>query len=441
MLARFSGFIFLFIFSSTCNCTPTAAILGLKNLDTFFDERSRSVTNSHVFKESMPSVSTRDDLQRLHRVHSEVVHEITFVIRQRNMERLTEMLHDISNPESRNYGQHLTRDQVTDMTINVESRDAVLHYLSTSGLVVKHVSSGGEFVIAEAPITKLEKIFKTEFYHYEMSVESGFNRAYVRAEKYSVPSELDLHVESVLNIIEVPDFSHMPIMNPKLRSTSTSKAARGLRSGSFGTSQLGTLDPGVLKLFYNMSESASGSSKSTQMVYASIKQYFSPYDLKLFQTNTKTTVLAATSVGGHASDIVCITDPSSCAEGNLDIQYVMAMSPGSATTFWYTDSEFTAFLVQVSSYVPLPLVITISYGLDEIYVTKGAGDAFNMLAIKMNILGTTILVSSGDDGANSRKVRGNKVSNCGYMPSFPATSPYVTAVGATAVCCTCFLLN
>lgn len=42
----------------------------------------------------------------------------------------------------------------------------------------------------------------------------------------------------------------------------------------------------------------------------------------------------------------------------------------------------------------------------------------------------TILVSSGDDGVANFQARSD-ASKCGYNPSFPATSPYVTAVGAT----------
>ena len=39
-------------------------------------------------------------------------------------------------------------------------------------------------------------------------------------------------------------------------------------------------------------------------------------------------------------------------------------------------------------------------------------------------MGVTILAASGDDGAPGS-------SSCGYDLSFPASSPYVTAVGAT----------
>lgn len=39
-------------------------------------------------------------------------------------------------------------------------------------------------------------------------------------------------------------------------------------------------------------------------------------------------------------------------------------------------------------------------------------------------------MSSGDDGVANYGARGNP-SQCGFTPSFPATSPYATAVGAT----------
>ena len=47
-----------------------------------------------------------------------------------------------------------------------------------------------------------------------------------------------------------------------------------------------------------------------------------------------------------------------------------------------------------------------------------------------SLKGVTIVVASGDDGAMSYMVR-ESTEYCDYSPSFPAISPYVTAVGAT----------
>jgi tripeptidyl-peptidase-1 len=75
---------------------------------------------------------------------------------------------------------------------------------------------------------------------------------------------------------------------------------------------------------------------------------------------------------------------------------------------------------------------------------------FNIEAMKLAALGVTVSVSTGDDGvASSDYYSGqcmcnyqsgskysdwsgsNTWSGTGYFPSFPATSPYVVAVGAT----------
>ena len=76
-----------------------------------------------------------------------------------------------------------------------------------------------------------------------------------------------------------------------------------------------------------------------------------------------------------------------------------------------------------------PVVISISYGGPENPDSQGEVDmynAFNVHAMKLGVRGVTIMVASGDDGANFF------FEPCqGYNPSFPATSPYVTAVGAT----------
>ena len=90
------------------------------------------------------------------------------------------------------------------------------------------------------------------------------------------------------------------------------------------------------------------------------------------------------------------------------------------------------WMVQVSQMSKPPQVFSISYGADEDRLPTSYGAAFNTIAIKLGLRGITITVSSGDDGALSSSARKNPLG-CAYHPSFPATSPYVTAVGGTMV--------
>eukprot|EP01042_Synura_sphagnicola_P003220 gene3220-biopygen3474 len=73
-----------------------------------------------------------------------------------------------------------------------------------------------------------------------------------------------------------------------------------------------------------------------------------------------------------------------------------------------------------------------SYAIAESYVSKTSNSLFNLEAMKLGVRGVTIIVASGDDGAPG--FRGSTYSSprtCAYDPSFPASSPYVVAVGAT----------
>jgi subtilase family serine protease len=96
----------------------------------------------------------------------------------------------------------------------------------------------------------------------------------------------------------------------------------------------------------------------------------------------------------------------------------------------YTDDDFVDWITTVADLPDPPQIFSMSYGLDEVYFTPTLANQFNTEAMKLAAMGVTILVASGDDGATSPNAR-DKPAYCGYYPDFPASAPYVTAVGAT----------
>jgi len=116
----------------------------------------------------------------------------------------------------------------------------------------------------------------------------------------------------------------------------------------------------------------------------------------------------------------------------LDVQYLIGISQVTPTTYWYDGAvdSFLNWIQAVSSAENPPLVNSISYGATETAIPKSIANQFNTEAKKLGVLGVSIFVSSGDDGVAGNGARTN-AKNCGYSPSFPATSAYVTAVGAT----------
>jgi tripeptidyl-peptidase I len=140
------------------------------------------------------------------------------------------------------------------------------------------------------------------------------------------------------------------------------------------------------------------------------------------------------------ADNACSASINNCAEANLDVEYLMAISQGTPTTFFYwnsTSDYWVGFLVSLANRrgsSTTPLVISISYGSIETQLSAAYLNSFNIEALKLAAQGVTIIASSGDDGVNcARSLCSSTAPVCGYYPLFPASSPYVTAVGATQV--------
>ena len=386
---------------------------------------------THVFKEGIPSLSSRDDISKRSSVQRDHIHDVIFVIHQKNMEQLTSLLNDVSNPTSSKYGHHISRNDVADMTSNIEACDAVARYLDARGATIESKTLNCEYITASAMVSVWEKVFDTQFFTFHMIQPDNVELKIVRAEKYSIPHELSQHVDSVFNTIQMP-LQGSSVTTTPMKALKTSDGHISVE----GTDASTAITPLKLRSAYKMG-SSQGSAASTQAIYGTIKQFFSPSDLAEFQKmmGLQNQVLQS-SVGNHSSDIECIKNSESCAEANLDVQYIMALSPQSPTAYMYTDAILlSTWLKSVADMTNPPLVISISYGAEESLVSWGELDAFTTEAKKLGVMGVTIVVASGDDGALSKNVGTVGKSACGYTPFFPASNPYVVSVGATAVRC------
>jgi tripeptidyl-peptidase-1 len=174
----------------------------------------------------------------------------------------------------------------------------------------------------------------------------------------------------------------------------------------------------------------------TQSLFESLGQSFSPSDLSTFQQQYGLTSQSVDKVIGPNDPSQCLSNPNNCAEANLDVQYIMAMAQRASTTYWSIPANsqdediFLEWIVALAGTPNPPFVHSISYGSIATEDPQKDMTRFNTEACKLGLKGVSIMVSSGDDGVANFEARGNP-SYCGFNPSFPATCPYVTAVGAT----------
>ena len=138
-------------------------------------------------------------------------------------------------------------------------------------------------------------------------------------------------------------------------------------------------------------------------------------------------------------------------EGNLDLQTMLGIAyPTPMTTystgglnpvfipdlFTTTDSDepYIVWLNYITSLPDsaLPKSVSSSYGDDEQTIPESyAKTACNMFA-QLGARGVSVLFSSGDEGVGPDGYCYSNIDNSStFLPAFPATCPYVTAVGGT----------
>merc|ERR1711957_874927 len=359
-------------------------------------------------------LSTNSDWIRLSDATGLEEHEVTFAIKQLNIDLLHDTLMDVSDPDSPNRGKYLNHAEVNAITQNPEAVTAVESFLVANGVQFKQVDAHSNFIKATATVAKWEEMFNTDVHL--VAAESNPSKSFLRAvTDVHLPEDIAKHVDGIFRLASLPgDMRPMPKLSP---------ASNGTTNGASGE-----VTPAGLKSFYNVE--GSGSSSQSQCVFESLSQSASPADLATFekQFNLPSSAISKT-IGGHV--VSPCANLNDCAEANLDVQYMVAMAPDTPLTYWYTDNSFESWIEAVEASSNPPLVNSISYGSIEDQTPASTAKAFDTAAMKLGIQGVSVFVSSGDDGVANFQARSSK-RNCGYHPSF-ATKSAIPSYQATAV--------
>jgi tripeptidyl-peptidase-1 len=392
-------------------------------------------------------------------------HTIVFAVQQRNLDSLPDILHDVSMPSSANYGKHWTREQIANLTSNPVGAAHVMTFLEEYGFEVTGVTQFQDYITASGTIGQWEVLFNTDFRVFHDTLH---DRRFVRALEHSLPTSITPHVMGVFGASDYfLDYNDKPV---KARSTWTKdlhlsidmaspRSHRGTANEvASGANDYPTPDgdlwcdnlcnnvttctfcvayPQLLFRVYNVPLPVSNVSVS-QAIFASLDQSFSPYDWEDFQTHLNLTIQPiAGAYNGHVYYNACLYDTDNCDEASLDVQYITSMAQGVPTYFDYvaapsTGSLFVDWILTVANMSDPADVFSISYGGMEAGQSPTTLTTFNTEAQKLGIAGVTIICASGDNGAVGSQVSQDP-SICGYTPTFPSVSPFVTSVGATQV--------
>ncbi|TFK53218.1 subtilisin-like protein [Heliocybe sulcata] len=407
---------------------------------------------------------------------------------QNNMDRLEELLLDVSHPESPNFGKHWNAGKVAEtFRPTPETVGTVYDWLTASGIAPSRikVSKAKTWIEVNATVEEAEQLLQTEYHVYRH--ESG--KEHVACDAYHVPEHVSKHVDIIMPSI------HFDAVIKRGESTQASshklsnigQPGAGLSPKTTGTianlfTQLANCDeqitPICLRALYDFVYWPVATSKNSYGIVEYTPQAYLQSDLDMFFKNFSTSQVGKSPVevsidGGYAQ--TDYTGFSYNGESDLDLQYGMALTnPQPVTLYQAGDMEegasFNNFLDALDgSYCtfeggddptqdavyPDPYggyegpedcgttkpayVISTSYAYNEADLSPAYAARQCAEYAKLGLMGTTVLYSSGDNGVagNSGLCLNSDGSQSadavGFNPSFPGTCPYITSVGATQV--------
>lgn len=361
-------------------------------------------------------------------------HAVVFAVKQLRLTEMEALLMAVSDPASPSYGAHRTHQEVHSMTRNQEATKAIISFCTDHGLRVQEVSEYGEYVHVNASIAKWEELLGAKFEAMRHTESGG---VLLRSRKYTMPEILQMHVEHVFNVVELPIRQTPPQRYHILDQTTEKVSAVEAKVSDYPCHSVMTIP--CWNYYYNQtSNDASGQS---QMVFGQKPYLVGLTDLTVFASAQSLPAQKFTCPkGGCDGDLGCQGyDPDMkgrgylCVEANLDTQFISGVGQGANNIFYQTQNlatPFLDFITYVSAMPSPPGVLSISYGSYEDEMEPKVMDQFTVEAMKLGVQGVSILVATGDDGVAGYKAR-NNTKLCRYSTSFPATCPYVTAIGGS----------
>jgi len=370
--------------------------------------------------------------------------EFKVALKQRNLKWLNEEFEIVSNPTHSRYQQFLEIDEILDKIAPTKAdHDAAKAFLVQSGgCEESSIKSHRDALLCTTDVKSAERLFNTEMHYFYFHPKASGGRRKARKiirhwGDYTVPKTLLKYADFVVGISDFP-----------MTARRTHRANTGPDPTEYYSyvpnngPQQGNVLPLTIHDLMGIPKGTKASSKSSQGVveYGS-GESFAPSDLKAFKTDAGITGTVSTDhiVGPYNAN-------SPGVESSLDIEYLLGVGQGATNWFWTESNWLYDWATTFFNTKEVPYVVSHSYGWAESQqCTSGIGSSCSTLGVdsaqyvarvnteyqKIGLRGVSIIVASGDAGANGKvdqQCTGSK-----FNPTFPAASPYVTAVGALQV--------
>mmetsp|Transcript_56357 Transcript_56357/g.63020 ORF Transcript_56357/g.63020 Transcript_56357/m.63020 type:complete len:539 (-) Transcript_56357:855-2471(-) len=432
--------------------------------------------------------NTHNNNNNNHWKRTDVVRNVRLYLKQRNIPQLEARLWEISDPCHEDYGRYLSVEELRQQMgtavppsaverVVVDWMEESLRELASASQKSETTTTpippfiidwrlsvtGDDIVLTQVSASLIEALFGVTLYEYNKVNHSNDDNSSATSSTVTliksrscpkVPKLLEEIVELVYGLCEIPflekeeeengdiDRDNAIHLRPSgaLRKTSISRN----KKESNNSPLLLSVNPDVLYTQYNIQATQSSSSNNnnnatavssfssaSQSVAEFEEAYFFPEDLSQFHQRYGL-------LDNPVARIVGKNDPQEgyLAEASTDTQYASAVAPTMPLwvfshqafdlSYW---AETVLNTTTTTTDFAAPRVHSISWGSREEDFDPELLRRWNNEFLKLALAGHTVFVASGDRGVdNSGWFRCRS-----FRVQFPASSPYVTAVGGTSL--------
>lgn len=213
---------------------------------------------------------------RLNRANLQKTVELTFAIKQQNVDILEKRLLEVSTPSNPLYGQHLTSSTIHDLLKpKPEAIKAVRDWLHSNGVKtsnIKNLTPNQDFIQISVTVAMAEKLLSTTFYDYQNTKYPGMIVTRVNhRQDYTVPA----------TVAKCLDFISPTKRFPSPLTVSVSK--RNLHAlDTHAIKDLTLITPTVLHELYKVYNTEGTDSENKQGIASFIGEYYDDDDLESF---------------------------------------------------------------------------------------------------------------------------------------------------------------
>ncbi|KAH9025407.1 subtilisin-like protein [Lactarius pseudohatsudake] len=367
---------------------------------------------------------------------------------------LIDALYEVSDPKHPRYGAHLSKEQVAELvrphpdTLELVTSWLVHHGVRPSSISMTH--GGAWLTVSNVLVSQANEMLGASYQLYRYS---EVNDTIIRTVSYALPEVLHAHIQAVAPTTYFAS-TRTQRQTPRRRSVDAAAALAEAASGKPVTMLSSRADwdevtPSELRWLYKtFAYVPTAGDRNTLGVIGFDNEGPSETDLTEYMTEFRSDVQPP-SLATFAVEVVNggEYDPDTPGEETSgDVQYASGMAYPTPIIFYSTggvgewsDSgepipgdQYLEWIEHLLRKTDIPQTVSMSYGFYEYSAPHEYTRGLCTLFAQLGARGVSVLFSSGDDGVGKdRHDCRDESGNVRFIPLFPASCPYLTAVGGT----------